>query len=239
MAILNVSRILLTPLVVLLLAAVGVTIALAGSNGAGGPVTKSEAIAFARAVNLQASDLAGAKKVEPPSYEVARDEHEAAASWSRTLKCARPGIVVHRPIDVEPSVLAGTPWVVGSAVRVMPSEAIAAAEVAAFASRRGHVCFARAADVQITSENAPLGPYPVTATFIPLTRLLGSGAIDVHALIRESFRGKHWFLHSDAVLFRVGRAGIAFSVVGKTPFPVATEERLLSVLHGRAEAHKL
>jgi hypothetical protein len=220
-------------------AAGGVTFVLASSGSAKAPITKAQAVAFARAVSLQASDLPGAKKVELPSYEVARDEHEAAASWSRTLKCARPGIVVHRPIDVEPSGLAGTPWFVGSAVRVMPSEPIAAAEVAAFASRRGHVCFARAADVQITSENAPLGPYPVTATFVPVTRLLGSGAIDVHALIRVSFKRKHWFLHSDAVLFRVGRATISFGVVGKTPFPAATEDRLLSLLHSRAEAHRL
>jgi hypothetical protein len=226
-------------IILVALVAGGVTIALAGSGSATAPITKAQAVTFARAVNLAASDLPGAKKFEPPSYEVARDEQETAASWSRTLRCARPGIVIHRPIDVEKSSFVGSRWLVGSVVQVMPTEAIAAAEVAAFASRRGHVCFARAADVQITSENAPLGPYPVTATFIPLTRLLGSDAIGVRDLVRESFKGKHWFLHSDAVFFRVGPAEIAFSAVGKTPFPAATERRLLALLHSRAEAHKL
>jgi hypothetical protein len=221
------------------LVAGGVTIAVAGSGSATSPITKAQAVAYARAVNLRASDLPGAKKFEPPSYEVARDEQETAASWSRTLRCARRGIAAHRPVHVEPSVVVDAPWNVGSDVRVMPTEAVAAAEVAAFASRRGHVCFARAADVQITSENAPLGPYPVTATFIPLTRLLSSEAIGVRDLVRESFKGKHWFLHSDAVVFRVGPAEIAFSVVGKTPFLAATERHLLSLLHSRAEAHKL
>lgn len=226
-------------IILVALAAGGVTIALAGSGSATAPITKAQAVAFARAVNLNASDLPGAKKFEPPSYEVARNEQEAAASWARTLRCARPGIVIHRPVHVASSILVDAPWDVGSDVRVMPTEVIAAAEVAAFASRRGHVCFARATDVQITSENAPLGPYPVTATFIPLTRLLGSEAIGVRDLVSESFKGKHWFLHSDAVFFRVGPAEIAFSAVGKTPFPVATERRLLALLYTRAEAHKL
>jgi len=45
--------------------------------------------------------------------------------------------------------------------------------------------------------------------------------------------------YSDAVLFRVGPAVILFLATGRQPFTAATERRLLSLLHSRAEAHKL
>ncbi len=234
-----VHRIVATSLALVALVAGGVTIARAESGSPSAPVTKAEAVTFAQAVTLQASDLPGAKKYEVPTFEVAQDEREGAASWSRTLRCARPGIGVHSPVHLGGSFLLDAHWLVTSVVQVMATEAIAAAAVAAFASRRGHGCFARAVDVQITSENAPLGPYPVAATFVPLTSLLGAGAIGVHDLIRESFKGKHWFLHSDGAFFRVGAADIEFSVLGKTQFPAATEGRLLALLDSRAEAHKL
>ena len=235
---LTARRIVLMALSILAVTAVGVSIALPGSSGAASPATKAEAVAFARAVNLLPGDLPGAEALQPPSYEVAQDEKQGAASWSRALRCARPSMVIHVPLDHEASPLLYGGWIVASDVRVMPSEALAAAEVAAFQSRRGHRCFERLGDVQITSENAPLGHFPAAATFVPVTRLLGAGAIAVHELVRESFQGKHWFLHSDAVLFRVGAAEIAFSAVGRTQFPAATEERLLSLLHSRAEARE-
>jgi hypothetical protein len=247
-----VHRIVATSLALVALAAGGATIAQAESGGASAPPTKAEAVAFAQAVNLQARDLPGAEKFEPPPYEVAQDEKEGAASWSRTLRCARPGIVTHRPLQVESSVLASFPrsqprvsrqrrslyvgWEVASSVRVMPTEAIAAAEVAAFASRPGHACFARGGRARHFGKRT-FGA--VTAMFIPLTSLVGSGAIGVHDLIRESFEGKHSFLHSDGAFFRVGRADMLFSVLGNPQFPAATEGRLLSLLYIRAEAHKL
>jgi hypothetical protein len=232
--------------VLVALVAGGATIASAGSGSASAPITKKQAVAFARAVNLTASDLPGAKKVEPPSYEVKQDEKEAAASFLKTMRCARPGIVTHRPVYVESSGLVDTPWDVASSVRVMPTEAIAAAQVAAFASKRGHVCFARADQIVVSSANEPPeGPEPIKATFIPLVKLLGVGAIGVHTLSRTVYPATRLhprtsvLLYSDSVLFRVGPAEIALSAVGKTQFPAATERRLLALLHSRAKAHPL
>jgi len=47
------------------------------------------------------------------------------------------------------------------------------------------------------------------------------------------------YINVDAAFFRVGPADIAFFALGATRFPPATEIQLLTLLHSRAEAHKL
>jgi hypothetical protein len=200
-------------------------------------------------VNLRASDLPGAKRFELPSYERAQNEREAQASWAKTVRCSRHNLAAHRPIDVGApvSLLLDGPWDVGDGVRVMPSESIAASEVAAFASKRGHACFARADQVSVTSANEPPeNPEPLKATFLRLGKSLGVGAIGVQTVSyaprsgpRSATPTESTALYSDAVLFRVGAAEIGFDAVGRQPFPAATERRLLSLLYSRAKAHKL
>jgi hypothetical protein len=82
----------------------------------------------------------------------------------------------------------------------------------------------------------------VTVTFIPVAKLFG-GAIAVHVLAKlppiEGVALKARYINVDAAFFGVGPADVAFFAVGATPFPPATEDRLLALLHSRAEAHKL
>jgi hypothetical protein len=173
-----VRRIVVISVVVLALLTCGAVVALAASGGERRPITKAQAVAFAKAVNLRASDLPGAKRQEPPSYERAQDEREAQKSWAKTVRCARQDLAVYRPIHVGGSLLSDGPWFVSAEVRVMPSESIADAELGAFASKRGHVCFARADQVTVTSENEPPeNPEPLKTTFLQLGRSLGVGAI--------------------------------------------------------------
>jgi hypothetical protein len=228
------------------LAAGGAAIAMGGSTGA--PVTKSEAVAFIHAVNLTPTDLPGAKELDVPSTPQAPSERPRPdeGSLAQAIRCTHSGIVRHRPIDEATSLLVNGPNLVGSLVRVMPTEAVAAAELAAFASRRGHVCFARSAKVEVTAENEPHeDAEPVKTTFVPLVKLLGKGAIGVHTLSRPEPAAKQRrpaapaTIHTDGALFRVGPAEILFITVGRRQFPPATEGRLLALLHSRAEAHKL
>jgi hypothetical protein len=233
-----VRRMVVISVVVLALLACGTVVALPASGGVSTPISKAQAVAFAQAVNLRAGDLPGAKRQEPPSYERAQDEREAQKSWAKTVRCARHDLAVHRPIYVGASLLGDGPWFVAAEVRVMPSESVAASELGAFSSKHGHVCFARADQLTVTSENEPPeNPEPLKTTFLQLGRSLGVGAIGAQTLsstTRSTLAG-----YSDTVLFRVGQAVIVFSAVGKQPFPAATERRLLSLLHSRAEAHKL
>jgi hypothetical protein len=234
-----VRRIVVISVVMLALFACEVVVALAASGGESTPISKTQAVAFAKAVNLRASDLPGAKRGEVPSYERAQNEREAQVSWAKTVRCARHDLAAHRPIDVGApvSLLLYGPWHVADRVRVMPSESVAASEVGAFASKRGHLCFARAAQVSVTSANEPPeNPEPLKTTFLQLGRSLGVGAIGVQTV---SDATGSTGLYGDAVLFRVGSAEIEFVAVGRQPFPAATERRLLSLLYSRAKAHNV
>jgi hypothetical protein len=156
--ILLVRRLAVISVVVLAVLASRVVVALAASGGESRPITKAQAVAFANAVNLRQADLPGAKTEELPSYERAQDEREAQKYWAKTIRCARHDFAVHRPINVgaPKPILVDGPSVVTADVGVMSGESVAASELGAFASKRGHVCFARADQVgPVTPANEP------------------------------------------------------------------------------------
>ncbi len=241
---LSVQRFAAFSIVLVALVAGGVTIALAASSSAGTLITKTQAAAFAQAVNLAASDLPGSSKLELHITCLSRRARlangEAEVLWPKrfgalvpTLSAIGQSTKTSRLEDSEHDI-------VGSIVRVMPTEAIVTKELTGLASKRGHACFARAATLPVSSENEPAeAPGPIKATFIPLVKLLRAGAIGVHTLSKVPDAKTSAGIHNDGVIFRVGPAEILFATLGKQRFPPATRRRLLSLLHNRAKAHKL
>ncbi len=251
-------RIVATSLALVALAAGAVTIAQAESGGAGAPITKAAAVAFANAVKLRASDLPGAEAL--PRRNNAEDiSHIAALSCGRKVHSSYLGGAV--------SFFAAPYGFVGSVVVVTPTDALAKAKVVALSSRRGRVCLARKLG---ESETVGLGEseivgggktvtsvtsHTVKATFVPVAKLLGPGAITLHVLaelppldesganlprrLKHVPKPKGTLLYLGATFFRVGPAEILLLTLGARRFPPATEGRLLSLLHSRAEANKL
>jgi hypothetical protein len=83
--------------------------------------------------------------------------------------------------------------------------------------------------------------FAVKATSVSVPKLLGQGAIGIHVLaeLPAIERPKPLFIDVTAFFFRVGPADIILLTNGVRQFPSATQRRLLSLLHSRAEAHKL
>jgi hypothetical protein len=239
----------LLTLAVVALVAGRTMVALAGSSGSA-PINKAAALAFIRAVNLQAGDLAGfAPFVGEVSPSDATETQEGA------LRCGHRGKPRARAIDAAGSLLADRHEEgVGSVVVVMPSEALAKAEIA-LASRSGRRCLAHGLRRVGVGGSGPRSPvYAIKVTVVSVSNTLGQEAVDVHVLAtlqRSRFRrrrlGKHRFpapakiVYSIGAIFRVGAADIVFfSVSTRRKFPdAATERRLLSLLYSRATAHKL
>jgi len=220
-----VRRIVATSLVFAALAAGGETVALAAS-GASTPISKAEAVAFVQAVNLRVSDLPGAEK--SPLGVAFTPNHSV---------CARPRTANH-PIAVQGTSLIAPHGIVLSAVQVMSTEAVAAAELSALASHRGRVCFANHLAPTVTGEGEKTVAYvPIKVTSLRLTNMLGVGAIGFHVLSRPP-KTHVTGVHTDGVIFRVGPAEILFLTFGGRQFPPATEGRLLSLLYSRAEANR-
>jgi hypothetical protein len=240
-------------LVPVALMACGVAIALAQSSGSA-PIDEEAALAFIRAVNLQAGDLPrfapfGGEAGSPP---------EAAEIQKSALRCGHRGSPRGRAIDGAASLLVDrSQEAVGSAVVVMPSEALAKAEIATLASRSGRRCLSHALRL---SGPGGSGLYAIKITLVPVSNTLGQEAVDVHLLstlqrsrVRRAARlrrrfGKHRVFPSPAKLvysigtiFRVGAADIVlYSLSTRRRFPgAATERRVLSLLYHRAEAQKL
>lgn len=233
----SVLRIAVISLILVALVAGGVTLALARSGPATAPITKEEADAFAHIVNVKASDLPGATALQGAIFGPEAVQYQA-------LKCAlqgRPGIV---PIGGGESWLVNSGAQVGSIVVVAPSEYFAEAEIAGLESPGGRSCLARSLGRALTFERHHQLEHSrtVRVTFAPVAKLLG-GAISVHVLAKlppiEGVKLKARYINVHAAFFRVGPADVAFFAVGATPFPPATEDRLLALLHSRAEAHKL
>jgi hypothetical protein len=235
--ILSVLRTAVISLILIALAAGGVTLALARSGRATEPITKAEADAFAHVVNLKASDLPGATALQGAIFGPKAVQYKA-------LRCGlqgRPGIV---PVGGGELWLVSSRAQVGSIVVVAPSDHFAEAEIAGLESPGGHTCLARALGRALSFErhHRPEWSHTVSVTFVPVAKLLGR-AIAVHILAKlppiEGVKLKARYINVDAAFFHVGPADVAFFALGATRFPPATEDHLLALLHSRAEAHKL
>lgn len=223
-------RVVLTSLVQGALVAGGAAIALAGSGSPPTRITKAEAVTFAKAVNLGANDL---PRAIPGPTQITKSPE------SKIVRCARPGKVVERPLDEAGLFFLTRYGIEGSLVRVMPTDAAAAADLAAVDSRRGHVCFARSAQLKLKVGSTTLSSKLIAVVFIRLVKLLGTGAIGVHTVSKPLHTPGVAPFHSHLVLFRVGPAEVFFVAIGQVELPSATEGRLLALLHTRAEAHQL
>ncbi len=232
----SVHRILAMSVIMAALASGQPTRALAVPDGANASIETAEALAFAQAVNLRASDLTGAMKL--PAGEPSEDSSPAEG-----LHCGRIGTLRSRPLAREVSLLNDNDELVVSAVVVLANEALAEAQLAALGSHRGRVCLAR--ELGETVRGDSITSFAIKVTVVPVTRLLGRGAIGLHVLAEQQVElhphmRHRTLVHTDAVLFRVGPAEILFYTLGaKRQFPAAGEGRLLTLLYARAEAHRL
>jgi hypothetical protein len=212
------QRIVTVCLVGFALGACCAAVAVAGPAAASTPITKPEAIAFVRAVNLRARDLVGTSRARGTLEE------------GRKSKCAGPpGTAPSPPVYSAVSYLETLNELVISGVRVMPTEALAEAQLAEVASPSGRACFIKSLPDRVDNKRK------TSVTFRSLARTLGPGAMRIR--ISRLHNPKTYV---DVFIFRVGPAEFTLLTVGAPrPFSMATEERLLSLLHRRSEAHKL
>ena len=241
------ARIAAMSLALVALIARGVTIAVAGSCNASASITKAQAVAYAKAVNLRASDLPGAKAYSFGEHLEHSVEHSIGASREEQLLCSQSKMPSRR-VGGAASALSGAGYpFVASVVLVLRSEAFAKAEVAALSTERGHACLARQLGrVESVEAEKKVTSFAAKVTFVPVAKALGPGAIALRVLAelppaheKDGTQSEATFTHVDAAIFRVGPAEVFFLTFGVRPFPPATENRLLTLLHSRAEAHKL
>jgi hypothetical protein len=238
--------------------AVGIAFALPACGSTTPRTTNPNADAYARAVNLKASDLPGAKifqqgfSGENPA-EIRSQERELAG-----LRCGGRIKVINDPFSGTASLPLGYHnWVVISLVLVMPNQSAAKAELAALGSPRGRACLVRKLGEGRIGGESNVTSSVVRVTTIPAAAALGAGAIGLRIvatqpsvelpsrlrrIVREKLkkqlpkRTAAATLYVDGVIFRVGSAEVWLLARGEQPIPSAIEQHLQSLLQSRADA---
>jgi hypothetical protein len=206
-------------------------------------ITKAQAVAYARAVNLRSGDVPGMAMTGPGKSEGTR-ERRSAGSLARCAGVVSQG---QQLVDISsPSFTRGKALEqeqISSGVSVLSSAADAAREFAAIRSARGRACITRFAERELSRESSGLLHYRgivVTRLTAPLAGIGASFGLRLTATLSSPRTTHRFHLYLDFLGLRDGPAEISLNVSGfSRPVSVATERRLLSTLNARARSHTL
>lgn len=224
-----------------LLTVVGVIAGLAATPALAAAPTKARAQAFARAVNLTAADLPGFKG--SPSSK-SRAEQQFGAMLSRCAGGVDPSrevVDVDSPDFSMEAAQGLEEQDVNSNVSVLRSAALAAKDLKAVKSARGRSCLTKATNKLLTSMKTKGVTYGKTT----LTKLKRSapgsdGSFAFHFKVTANANGLRLPFYIDTIGFTLGPAEIGLTTLGiAEPFPATVEQRLLTLLAGRASFNHL
>jgi hypothetical protein len=204
------------------------------------PLTKAQASAFARAVNLRAGDLLGFRASSGHEQETAADK----LLERKMLHCTRGvglsnGLAEASSKDFEREATA-SPQSVSSNVAVVQTPALAAKELAAIRTNHVRACLSHYFDLFFSTHSsrlAAIGPVSISQGSPPAPGTTGSFGWRITATL--TLNGSVGLpVYLDILGFVDGPAQVALVTSGLSePFPAATEQRLFALLVERARAH--
>lgn len=204
------------------------------------PLTKTQAIAFARAVNLRATDV--------PGFKISSEhEHETAAEKrleGELLRCTGGSLSSHtgvadassKDFELKHGILDLS---VSSGVSVAQTPALAAKELAAIRSNRVRRCVTHYLNLLFKSQKyqgATISPISIMQGTPPAPGMTGSFGWRITVAI--TFRSIRIPFYLDILGFVEGPADVTLLSSGVLhPFPATIQQRLFTLLVGRAKAH--
>jgi hypothetical protein len=241
-------RIVVVSVVVVALIVGGVTIAVAGSGSTTAPITKAQAAAYAHTVNLRVSDLPGFKLAlagesehgDAPSGPLPRPVEEC--DGGPVVNGASRGVA--SPLFQKESVPIQT---ILSIVYPMRDRSIASAYIAAADGGRGLGCLQREevrkraasglhGNTEVVALAPPLAGAPVSG--VRIWRCL-PGSQPCRNRDDRSFTDRLWFAAGPYVVTIFYIAPAQNEAKGPEPLALPIERHLITLLHTRAQAHKL
>lgn len=206
----------------------------------GGSAAKTQALRFARAVNLTSADV--------PGFKSSTEHHGETGTEKRRqrelLNCTGTGLQAGDSIAQESSpdfklergILDLS---VNSEVSVARTPALAAKELATVRSSHFRGCLTRYLDLLFKEQDRPgttVGPISIVQGTPPAPGTSGSFGWRITATITA--RGVKLPFYQDMLGFVYGSAEISLVSSGALrPFPAAVEQQLFSLLLERAKAH--
>jgi hypothetical protein len=222
-----------------LIAALAVVAGSIGAAGAQAAPTRARARAIAAAVNLTAADLPGFTR---SSSKATPGEQQFGAKLARCAGGANPAraLVNIDSADFDrtsPGGIADTE--ASSNVTLMPSARLAAQDLAAARSARGRRCLVVAVDQLLAAMKVPHIKFGrVTLTRVQLQATGATGSFGLRFKVTATSAGLRIPFYIDDFGFTLGPVEVGLTTLGVlTRFPAADEQRLFSLLIGRAAAN--
>jgi hypothetical protein len=203
-----------------------------------GPITKAEATAYAHAVNLGVADVPGMVSVSLEEEEKVKRTEVEFARCAGAVNPNRRVVAINSPHFRSGS---GPQFEeVTSHVEVMPGAELAARDLAAIHTPLARACLARSGQRQFAkgfANGARVGRIAVLAMPDPLPY---AHSFALRLVIPLTFKRAglplHTRLYEDELGFVAGPVEISLTAIAfSRPGASATEQRLLSLLHGRAK----
>jgi len=204
-------------------------------------MTKSQALALARALNLQPTDVAGFNAVPATHAENAQEQ-----ALTRQLEtCAGGAGKAHKLAEAKSDEFKrqakGLPVEVSSTVAVEQSRAYAERDLRAIRSRRGRQCIVQLVDAAFKGKKlggASIGAGSIREGSPPAAGT--NGSFGLRLTLPISAPGITVKAYFDFLGFAHGPEEVTLQSIGVgEPFPAATQEHLFRVLVGRASSHPL
>jgi hypothetical protein len=204
----------------------------------GGSSAKTQALAFARAVNLTAADVPGFKSSAEHHSETSTEKRRARELQSCTgagLEAGESVVQESSPdFKLERGILDLS---VNSEVSVARTTALAAKELATVRSSHFRACLTQYLDQLFKAQDRPgttVGPISIVQGTPPAPGAAGSFGWRITATITA--RGVKLPFYQDMLGFVYGSAEISLVSSGALrPFPAAIEQQLFSLLLKRAK----
>jgi len=218
---------------VLLTAAIAGLASVPTAAAAAATPTKAAATAFAKKVNLTAADVPGF--TGKPNKTTASDQRTS----EMLAKCSG-GIDPRRDISDVPSLdfsLAGTgEEEVSSDVSVLPSAQLVRADLKSVKSARGRKCLTQGTERLLAAMKDPGVKYgTITLTTLKRTAPGSDGSFAYRFRVNATAGGVKVPFFVDTFGFASGPAEVGLTTLGiGQPFPATDEQRLITLLAGRA-----
>lgn len=203
-------------------------------------MTKAQAVAFARAVNLRLSDV--------PGFRVSSSEKESTSATEKRLehemlRCVGAQSIAHKPLAEIKSKefereTSGGHESVNSEIEVAPSAKVAAAELAAIRSSRAQTCLSRYLGLLLNAmrlKGVAVNHPEISAISAPLPATPSSFGYRITASF--TIKGITVPFTIDIFGFLHGPAQIGLFAAGlPEPFPASSEQQLFGLLVKRADS---
>lgn len=211
-----------------------------GTAGSSPPsLTQAQAVAIARAVNLQPADVAGFKAIPPSGSETAQEK-----ALSRELeKCAHAAGEAHKLAEAKSDefkrAVRGLPQEVSSSVSIEQSPAYAEQDLKAIRSPRGQSCIVKLVNSALKAKNlggAKAGAASISEGTPPAAGT--NGAFGIRLDVPITVQGVTVQAYFDFLGFVHGSEEVTLQSIGvNQPFPAATQEHLYGELVAHARVH--